>query len=207
MRTLKEISSAVRRHEYASTDELRYALVAYDVLIYQLDIAQDEQQLAEFFKAFETCPKEYVGWENDPENPEAVKWHTEHINNRPEVFERGLEMLGDYPLTVVTPGSIASVQIEGRLVPDDIDVTVFEDLTTDGDGADPEARALMSLDWSTPDGEKTVSASIVRHGPDVVTVHKTAAVGPSTTFDVCTTCMRPYRHSDGECPHCEVTPL
>ena len=126
MRTLKQITDAVRRNEGAIYAELFYAVVAYDVLLAQMNIAADQQQVAEFFKAAELPPHEYVGWDNSPDNPESVEWHRTHINNRPEVFERAREMLGDDPLTVVMPGSIASVQIEGRVVFDTDEADYYE---------------------------------------------------------------------------------
>ena len=83
MRSLTEITYAVRRNEPATLDEMRYAIVANDVLLAQLHIAWNEHQLADFFAAAESCPKAYVGWDNDPENPEAVEWHRQNINIMP----------------------------------------------------------------------------------------------------------------------------
>ncbi len=83
MRTLTQICYAVRRNQPVEPDELRYAVAAYDVLLAKLNVGQDPQQMAAFFEAAESCPKAYIGWENDPENPEAVKWHEDHIDIEP----------------------------------------------------------------------------------------------------------------------------
>jgi len=51
MKTLTEITNAVRRDQEVTEDELRYAVVAYDVLIAKFNIPQDRQMMEEFFKA------------------------------------------------------------------------------------------------------------------------------------------------------------
>ncbi len=94
MRTLTEITNAVRRGQDVTEEELRYAVVAYDVLIAKLHITQDKQMVEEFFKASEGDPREYIGWVNDPANPEAVDWHTNHVNIEP-VIEAAKKHLGD----------------------------------------------------------------------------------------------------------------
>jgi len=75
MRTLDEIVKAIRSGLPYTEEETRYAVVAYDVLIAQIYLDRNPVQLAEFFRAAETSPIEYVGWVNDPENPEAREWY------------------------------------------------------------------------------------------------------------------------------------
>lgn len=79
MQTLTEITHAVRRNQQVNPTELRYAVAAYDVLIAKLNVSQDQEQVKEFFKAAESDPREYIGWSNDPENPEARDWHQRTI--------------------------------------------------------------------------------------------------------------------------------
>jgi len=83
MRTLTQITDAVRRGEEVTTDELRYTVAAYDVMVAKFNIQQDRQQMEEFFRAAESDPREYIGPENDPDNPEVVAWHKSHINLAP----------------------------------------------------------------------------------------------------------------------------
>lgn len=80
MRTLTEITNAVRRGEDVTEGELRYTVVAYDVLVAKLNITQDKQMVEEFFKATEGDPRAYIGWINDPANPEAADWHKNFVN-------------------------------------------------------------------------------------------------------------------------------
>lgn len=75
MRSLEDITDAVRRNEPATEDELRLAICAYDVLLAQLQLENNPVLLAEFFKAGEADPSTYIGPANDPRNPEAVAWH------------------------------------------------------------------------------------------------------------------------------------
>lgn len=75
MRSLEDITDAVRRNEPATEDELRLAICAYDVLLAQLQLDKNPVLLAEFFKAGEADPLTYIGPANDPRNPEAVAWH------------------------------------------------------------------------------------------------------------------------------------
>lgn len=73
--TLSEIVAAVRLNGVVSGQDMRYAIVAFDVLMSQLHIDQHVAQLQEYFKAAEAPPREYAGHMNDPENPEAVEWY------------------------------------------------------------------------------------------------------------------------------------
>ncbi len=83
MRTLTEITNAVRRNEEVTIDELRLAVCAYDVMVAKFNVPQDRQQMEEFFRAAESDPAEYIGWNNNPDNPESVDWHRSHINLDP----------------------------------------------------------------------------------------------------------------------------
>lgn len=85
MRTLTEITNAVRRNEEVTTDELRLAVAAYDVMVAKFNIQQDRQQVEEFFRAAESDPAEYIGWVNNPDNPESVEWHRSQINLDPVI--------------------------------------------------------------------------------------------------------------------------
>lgn len=75
MRTLSEITSAVRMNEPVSHEELRYAICAYDVVFAHLHVENDPEQLAEYFQAGSMDPKEYIGWANDFENDEFKQWY------------------------------------------------------------------------------------------------------------------------------------
>lgn len=80
MRKLTEITDAARRGEPTSHGELLYAVVAYDVLLAQFDLAKHPVQLAEFFKAAEQDPKMYIGEANDPAEQSVREWHNAMIN-------------------------------------------------------------------------------------------------------------------------------
>lgn len=80
MRTLQQITDAVRRNEEVTDDELRYTICAYDVLLNQLELDRDVPQLTKFMYAAEADPKEYIGPKNDPYDPEVVVWHRSFIN-------------------------------------------------------------------------------------------------------------------------------
>ncbi len=80
MRTLAEITDDARRGIEAEPKELLYAVCAYDVLLAQLKLDEQPILLKEFFIAGESCPKEYIGWANDPENEEVRAWHQAFIN-------------------------------------------------------------------------------------------------------------------------------
>ena len=95
MRTLNEIVTAVRDGERPDYDELRYAICAMDALgvfnrnalmkLAEAEKAQKkpflttsaEWQWQEHYRrekaAGEKSPKEYIGWNNDPENPEFLR--------------------------------------------------------------------------------------------------------------------------------------
>ena len=95
MRTLGEISEAVRSNERPDYEELRYAVLAYQALttfdsraLMRLSEAEREQkkpmlsnsavfQYREHFTRFKLAlaksPQEWVGWNNDPANPEFQK--------------------------------------------------------------------------------------------------------------------------------------
>lgn len=73
--TLDEIVAAVRTNDLVTGRDMRYAIVAFDVLMSQLHVDRNVEQLAEFFKAASSPPREYIGEANDPENPEAVEWY------------------------------------------------------------------------------------------------------------------------------------
>lgn len=75
MRTLDEIVAAVRSNETYTEDELVYAVVAFDVLLHQLDLPNDTTRLQKYFIAAESSPREFIGEANDPANQEAVAWY------------------------------------------------------------------------------------------------------------------------------------
>ena len=75
MRTLERITTAVRRNEEVSDEELRYCVAAYDVFLAKIEMAANAVMLHEFFIAAEACPKEYIGWANDFKNPDFVALH------------------------------------------------------------------------------------------------------------------------------------
>lgn len=83
MRTLTEITNAVRRGQEVTPDELRYTVAAYDVMVAKFNVQQEPRMLEEFFRAAESDPRDYIGWENDPDNPEVVEWHKSQINIAP----------------------------------------------------------------------------------------------------------------------------
>lgn len=94
MKTLFEIITEIKAGQKPNYDELKYSVLALDALLYfdskqVRDAAADymagkvskimtpEFRYNESFRrnkaAFEKNPKEYVGWNNDPENPEYLK--------------------------------------------------------------------------------------------------------------------------------------
>lgn len=73
--TLDEIVAAVRTNELVTGRDMRYAIVAFDVLMSELRVDRNVEQLAVFFKAAESVPRDYIGEANDPENTEAVEWY------------------------------------------------------------------------------------------------------------------------------------
>jgi len=79
MRTLDQITTAVRRSESATILELTYAICAYDVLMSKLKVEEIPTQLQEYFIASDSDPKKYIEWVNDPVNADAVAWHKAFI--------------------------------------------------------------------------------------------------------------------------------
>lgn len=79
MRTLDEITTATRRAEDVTVEELTFAVCAYDVLLSKLETDQNPVQLQEYFVALEGDPEEYIGFCNSPKNPEFIKWHNAFI--------------------------------------------------------------------------------------------------------------------------------
>lgn len=75
MKTLDEIVDAVRRGDEVEHDELRLAVVAFDVLLANLDLPQDHARLSKYMLAAGLPPRRYVGKANDPDQPEAVEWY------------------------------------------------------------------------------------------------------------------------------------
>ena len=94
MRTLTEITNAVRRDQPVTQLELRYAVAAYDVMVAKMHISQDDQMIAEFFRAAESDPKKYIGWENDPMNKHSTEWHKNVINMTP-IFNQAKKELNN----------------------------------------------------------------------------------------------------------------
>ncbi len=79
MRTLDDITTAVRRAGPATIEELTLAVCAYDVLLSKLELDLDPVRLQEYFVAGSVSPEEYIGWCNDPRNPEFIAWHKAFI--------------------------------------------------------------------------------------------------------------------------------
>ncbi len=95
MRSLGEIAEDVRSGARPPYEELRYAVIAYQALLTfdnmaLMKLAETERenkprlltrsavfQWKEYFnrvkRALEKSPKDWVGWENDPDNPEFQK--------------------------------------------------------------------------------------------------------------------------------------
>lgn len=77
--TLSEITEACRTGkaltESPSSHTLRLAICAYDVLLSKLHVELTPAYLAEYFKAAESKPTEYIGWNNNPGNPEFLEWY------------------------------------------------------------------------------------------------------------------------------------
>lgn len=95
MRTLGEIIEAVKNGEKPEYDELRYALCALDSLhtfdstalrnLAEAELENKKQilvyrptwQYEESFnrnkRALSKTPKEWLGWNNDPDNPDYIK--------------------------------------------------------------------------------------------------------------------------------------
>ena len=79
MRTLQEITGAVRRDAPVTREGLSYTICAYDVLLTVMELDKDPVKLAEFFKAAESDQREYIGPANDPLNEEAREWYKTFI--------------------------------------------------------------------------------------------------------------------------------
>ena len=75
MRTLSQITAAVRQGDPATGDELRYAVVAYDVMVAQMELPNDPARLFHYFQAADNDPREYIGQANDPAFPGARQWY------------------------------------------------------------------------------------------------------------------------------------
>lgn len=95
MKTLGEIINAVRTGHRPDYDELRYAVCALEALSTFDDMAlrklveaemggkkpvlvwsaefQHTERFNRWRRALNTDPKSWVGWDNDPDNPYAVK--------------------------------------------------------------------------------------------------------------------------------------
>ena len=90
MRTLGDILEAVKANQAATEEELRYALLAADALrhfdhsfLFRFagpdapNALRAKMEGTETFnrakRAFAVDPKSYVGWNNDPANPEYQK--------------------------------------------------------------------------------------------------------------------------------------
>ncbi|HCU2081809.1 TPA: hypothetical protein OUI22_000427 [Pseudomonas aeruginosa] len=101
MRTLGEIIEACRNGEKPDVDEMRYAICAMDALmtfdrqaIWKLAEAEQEgkkpmlvwsalwqrdENFGRVKRALAKSPKEYVGWNNDPDNPEFLARRSKSI--------------------------------------------------------------------------------------------------------------------------------
>lgn len=93
MRTLNEIVEMCKGNERLDYDELRYALLVYVSMMNRdhrklRDTLLAKESRPEFIRKIEAensfnmyktalnkSPKEYLGWNNDPENPEYQKFH------------------------------------------------------------------------------------------------------------------------------------
>lgn len=74
-KTLDQIVSAIRLGEPVSYDDAVYAIVAFDVLLAQLELEKTPEKLQHYFVAAELPPAKYIGPNNDPKNPEALAWY------------------------------------------------------------------------------------------------------------------------------------
>lgn len=91
MRTLSEIIDAAKDGSETTHEECLYALLAYSALHYFDNHAisrmaekpdskfftierEHEESFRRFKAALGKSPKDYVGWNNDPKNPEHVKF-------------------------------------------------------------------------------------------------------------------------------------
>lgn len=92
MRTLLEIVEDIKDGKKPDYEELRYAVLVYswifsiehnnyiEVLLSEKEIPKHVKKLkadssfAMYKTALNTSPKEYLGWRNDPDNPEYQKF-------------------------------------------------------------------------------------------------------------------------------------
>ena len=95
MRTLDAIVAATRSAEPVTEEELRYAVVAFDVLLYSLDLPADYKRRQQWFVAAEADPREYIGEANDPANEKAIAWYQTMHNAGNESVLEALEAQGD----------------------------------------------------------------------------------------------------------------
>jgi len=93
MRILSEIVEATKTNQPVEFEELRYALLVYVSMMNMdhrklRDTLLAEKPIPEFIRkmkadnsfnmyhnALNKSPKEYLGWNNDPENPEYQRFH------------------------------------------------------------------------------------------------------------------------------------
>ena len=75
MRSLSQITSALRSGEPVEVEELRAAVVAYDVLLSQLDLPSDARRLGYYFQAAECDPEIYAGETNALSSEAAQAWY------------------------------------------------------------------------------------------------------------------------------------
>jgi len=108
-KTLGEIIDAVRDGERPDYEDLRYAVCAMDALmtfdrmalssLHQAEaegqrriltrsaIWQSEENYNRVKRALEKPPKEYVGWSNDPDNPEFLERRRKSIRAMKSLLE------------------------------------------------------------------------------------------------------------------------
>lgn len=80
MKNLADITTAARSNDKPTYEELLYAVVAYDVMLSGFSVEEQPILLQKYFEAGAMDPKEYIGWVNDPGNPEAIEWYQAFIN-------------------------------------------------------------------------------------------------------------------------------
>jgi hypothetical protein len=83
---LHEITAACRTGEPIDQELLILAICAYDVLMAQItnDNMNQTQVKAEYFKAGDSEPAKYIGWNNHPDNPEFQSWYRSLVGKLPE---------------------------------------------------------------------------------------------------------------------------
>ena len=106
MRDLADIIEACKLNEKPSVDELRYAVIALTSLDNMamgvlMDFYRDgakpltKTRVKDIYEAHNTAlnksPKEWLGWNNDPENPEYQRFHAMGV----KLVERALK--GELP--------------------------------------------------------------------------------------------------------------